>query len=112
VAERRVPSQVVPLYNRWFLEGNEQRYVSSFSLISLPLNGPKLKFQVSALTLLGMFMTIPSSFGPPATQLALVAICLGTMALALIERLRRTQPEPVKCRSEGAKDSQETAWKA
>jgi hypothetical protein len=86
-----------------FLEGDEQRYASGFSIISLPLNGAKLKFQASALTVFGVFITIPNSFGPPATQLALAVICIGSIALALIESQRRQQPEPARLRSKDAK---------
>jgi hypothetical protein len=60
-------------------------------------------FKDSALTLFGVFMTIPNSFGPPATQLALAVICVGTMVLALIEGLHHGQLKPVKIKSEDAK---------
>jgi hypothetical protein len=71
--------------------------------ISLPRNGAKLKFQASALTIFGFFITIPNSFGPPATQLALAVICVGTMVLALIEGQLHPQPVPVKAGSKDAK---------
>jgi hypothetical protein len=60
-------------------------------------------FKASALTLFGVFATIPNSFGPPATQLAMAAICVGTMVLALIGGLHRKQPDPVKIRSKDPK---------
>jgi len=77
----------------------QQRHASRFFLIALPLNGAKLQSQASALTFFGVSITMLHSFGPPATQLALAVICVGTMALALVDGLRK-QPVPVKCRSE------------
>ena len=92
-----------PPRNRWFFEGGDKRHASSFSLISLPLNGAELMLKAFALTLFGAFTTIPNSFGPPATQLALAAICIGTMVLSLIDGLHHRQLEPAKIRSEDAK---------
>ena len=97
------PPESFPWHNRWFLEGDGNRHASGFCLVSLPLNGAKLMFKSSARTLFGVFATIPNSFGPPATQLAMAAICVGTMVLALIGGLHHSQLEPVKIRSEDAK---------
>ena len=66
----------------------------------LPLTGAKMKFQASALTVFGVILTIPNSFGPPAVQVALALICVVTVALALIGGQRDNQQEPAKQRSE------------
>ena len=68
-----------------------------------------MKFQASALTVFGFFITIPNSFGPPATQLALAVICVGTMVLTLIDRQLHPQPVPVE---PGSKDAELLARKS
>ena len=70
---------------------------------SLPLNGAKVPFQGSALTIFGVFITVPNAFGPPLVQLSLAVICVGALAFALIGAQHHNDPVPVKRQSNDPK---------